>query len=287
MLNRVDRLQVVVPDREKAAVNWARVLGAEHEREDRVHCLGALRSTWRLGDGRVEFLAPDGAGRVQDALAARGAHLFGAGFSTDRLGALTAHLEGLGIEPALEPGQAFLSDEQTGGFGMQVVISLDEELEPVGAIDTFYEATLLVHDVPMRGAQCARIFALDADNFVPIRSADYGYEGILTLFRPRHLDRFEIITPTAPEKTMGRYFARFGECYYMAFAESGALPAIEDRLQADGLGHTAVPFERPAGRVADTIFLHPRTLGGMMLGLSRRTMAWQWSGRPDEVEAPQ
>lgn len=286
MLKRVDRLQVVVPDRDKAAAPWARVLGAEQEREDRVHCLAAMRSTWRLGAGRVEFLSPDGAGPVQDALAARGAHLFAAGFSTDRLGALTAHLEGLGIEPALESGQAFLGAGQAGGFGMQVVISLDEELAPVGAIDTFYEATLLVHDVPTRVAQCARIFDLDTDNFVAIRSAEYGYEGVLTLFRAGQLHRFEMITPTDPEKTMGRYFARFGECYYMAFAESGELPAIEDRLKADGLGHTVVPPDRPEGRVADTIFLHPPTLGGMMLGISRRTMAWQWSGRPDEVQAP-
>ena len=221
MLKRVDRLQVVVPDRDQAAAPWASVLGAEREGEDRVHCLGAMRSTWRLGTGRVEFLSPDGTGMVQDALAARGAHLFAAGFSTDRLGALTKHLEELGIEPALEAGQAFLGAGQTGGFGMQVVISLDEELEPVGAIDTFYEATLLVHDVPTRVAQCAGIFDLDTDNFVPIRSAEYGYEGVLTLFRAGQLHRFEMITPTDPQKTMGRYFARFGECYYMAFGESG------------------------------------------------------------------
>jgi hypothetical protein len=35
--------------------------------------------------------------------------------------------------------------------------------------------------------------------------------------------------------------------------------------------------------VADQIWLHPATLGGMMLGLSRPSMAWSWSGSPERV----
>jgi hypothetical protein len=84
---------------------------------------------------------------------------------------------------------------------------------------------------------------------------------------------------------MGRFFARAGAAFYMAFAESGALAAIEARARERGDGITLVPPERPAGRAADTAFLHPPALGGMMLGLSRPTMAWQWSGHPERVEA--
>ena len=36
---------------------------------------------------------------------------------------------------------------------------------------------------------------------------------------------------------------------------------------------------------ADTLFLHASTLGGIMLGISRPTQAWQWSGHPERVEA--
>jgi hypothetical protein len=35
---------------------------------------------------------------------------------------------------------------------------------------------------------------------------------------------------------------------------------------------------------ANTLFLHPSALGGPMLGLSRPTQAWQWSGHPERVE---
>ncbi len=34
----------------------------------------------------------------------------------------------------------------------------------------------------------------------------------------------------------------------------------------------------------DSMFLHPDALGGMMLGISRQTQAWSWSGRPDWVK---
>lgn len=286
MLKRVDRLQMVVSDRDRAADGWARVLGAEPESEDKVHCLGALRSRWRLGSGCVEFLAPDGAGRVQDALASRGPHLFAAGLATEDFDGLMAHLATRGVTPVVESGQAFLDAGQTGGFGMQVVISPDEVLEPVGALDCFYETTLLVNNAAARVADCAALFGLDAANFVPITSADYGYDGSLTLFRAGQLDRFEIVTPTVAEKTMGRFFARCGECYYMAFAESGQLAAIEDKLIVANLGHTVDPAEREPGQAANTLFVHPPALGGMMLGISRRTQAWQWSGRPDWVVPP-
>lgn len=286
MLKRVDRLQMVVPDRTKAAEGWAGVLGAEPESEDKIKCLGAERSTWRVGASRIEFLSPDGSGKVQDALSSRGAHLFAAGLATEDFEGLVAHLGSRGVRPEIESGQAFLDGADTGGFGMQVVISPESELPKVGNIDFFYETTLLVHDAPARVADCANLFGLDTANFVPIGSADYGYEGTLTLFRDGHLDRFEIITPNVAEKTMGRFFARFGECYYMAFAESGSLPAIEEALNAAGLAHTIEPHERPAGRIADTIFVHPPVLGGVMLGISRRTKAWQWSGHPDWVEEP-
>jgi hypothetical protein len=70
----------------------------------------------------------------------------------------------------------------------------------------------------------------------------------------------------------------------MAFAESHALGAIEARARERGVGHTPEP--PPEGREggADTVFLHPDALGGMMLGLSRPTQAWQWSGHPERVE---
>jgi hypothetical protein len=63
----------------------------------------------------------------------------------------------------------------------------------------------------------------------------------------------------------------------MCFAESGDLPAVEARARQ---------LDAPCTPVGDhTLFLHPKALGGVMLGLSRRTYAWTWSGHPERVEA--
>jgi hypothetical protein len=83
---------------------------------------------------------------------------------------------------------------------------------------------------------------------------------------------------------MRRYYERTGGGFYMAFAETGLLGEIERRARESGAAHTAVP--EPAerdGLGAHTVFLHPASLGGMMLGLSRRSYAWSWSGHPERV----
>jgi len=271
MLTHVDRLQMAVSDRRAVAGYWQAALDAEHEADDAITCLGARRTTLRLGRGRVELLEPDGSGLVQEAIAARGNHL-------------NQHLRSRGSAPSTETGQVFLHANDPAGLGINVVISREEALPPTGLLDRFYETSPLVNDSPARVRRCAELFDLDPDNFVPISSDNYGYEGTLTLFRAGHLDRFEIITPNDASTTMGRFFDKTGECYYMAFAESEHMTTIAERVREHSLGHTRVPPDRPESRPADTIFLHPPALGGMMLGISRPTMAWQWSGQPDKVE---
>ena len=285
MLKRIDRLQVAVPDRGTAAESWTQILGAEPAGEDRIACLGALRTRLRLGDGFIELLEPDGAGVLHDAIAKRGAHLYAAGATTDDLEGLVAHLRSEGLDASLEGGQAFVDPSTSGDVGFRVVLSTDEQRDAVGDLDFFYETTLLVSDAPEAAASCARIFALDGDAFVPISSKEYGYAGSLTLFDRDRLGRFEVISPNKSGNTMGRFFARFGEAFYMAFAESHTLADIEARARELGAGFTLVPPKenRPGG--ADTVFLHASTLGGMMLGISRPTQAWQWSGHPERVEA--
>ncbi|MCP3986475.1 MAG: hypothetical protein GY723_19000 [bacterium] len=284
MLKRIDRLQMAVPDRGAVAARWIELLGAEPAGEDRVGCLGALRTRLRLGNGFLELLEPDGAGRIGDAVAKRGAHLYAAGVATDDVAALAAQLRSQGIEPSEEGGQAFVDPASSGDVSYRVVVSRDEELTPVGDIDYFYETTLLVGDAVAATERCASLFALDADAFVPIDSKHYGYAGTLTLFDPDQLGRFEVITPNDPRKTMGRFFSRFGEAFYMAFAESPALGAIEARARELGVGHTPEPPTEGREGGANTVFLHPDALGGMMLGLSRPTQAWQWSGHPERVK---
>jgi hypothetical protein len=285
MLTRIDRVQLAVPDRGAAAQGWLNLLGAEPAGEDAVVGLAALRSRYRLGDGFIELLEPDGSGPLAEAVGQRGAHLFAAGAATSDLPALRERLQRCGAEFLDECGQLHLAAGCTGDRGLRVVVSEDDTLPPVEAIDGFYEVTNLVADAQAAVRDCADLFALDVEPFVPISSTHYGYAGTLTRFHPDRLHRFEIITPHVPQNTMGRYFGRFGDSLYMAFAESDELAAIEARAAADGVGYTAVPRATDRkGEGADTVFLHPGALGGMMLGISRRTYAWTWSGHPERVK---
>ena len=73
----------------------------------------------------------------------------------------------------------------------------------------------------------------------------------------------------------------------MAFAECDELAVVEERAKHAGAGHTPVRAadRRSEGEGADTLFLHPKALGGMMLGLSRPGYAWSWSGHPERVDS--
>ncbi|MEQ9629739.1 MAG: hypothetical protein RLO02_16295 [Roseitalea porphyridii] len=280
MLSRIDRAVLAVPDAADAAARWIALLEAEPAGVDTVKTLGAKRTRLRLGRGWVELLEPDGAGPIGDVVRRRGPHLFAAGAASPSLPDLLLRLEDKGLDVACFGDQGFTD----AGDGLRIVLSPDTELSRVGAIDNLYEASLLVPDAAATTARVADLFGLDPAPFVPIKSDTFGYDGTLTLFRPRELHRFEIITPTDMTRTMGRYFGKFGPSLYMCFAETDRLPSIESRAAERGDGITPL---RPAGRAADLTsdqtFLHPPSLGGMMLGMSRPTMAWTWSGAPERV----
>jgi hypothetical protein len=129
------------------------------------------------------------------------------------------------------------------------------------------------------------LFGLNSDNCVPIDSKPFGYTGILTLFNRSRLDRFEIITPSDPQNTISRYLARTGASFYMPFGESARLHAIEKRAKSLDAGTTATrPDGRGVHQTPDQLWILPQGLDGLMLGLSRPTIAWRWSGHPERVE---
>jgi hypothetical protein len=275
-LLEIDRIQIVVPDRPEAAARWQRLLDAELVREDRVAALGCRRSVLAVGTSEVELLCADGAGAVEQA----GPGLFAAGFGVDDTSALESRLTGRGVEVTRQGEQLFIAPEAIGDRGLRVVVSPLRERARVGLIQRLYETTLLVPDAAAYTARFAELFGLDPTPFVPIRSENFGYDGTLTLFRPGHLDRVEIITPYDLTKTMGRYFHKRGPCLYMAYAECDR----SDEVRARALEHAPKDWTGPTdGPLPDNQFLHPRALGGAMLGVSRTTFAWSWSGAPERV----
>lgn len=286
MLTEIDRVLIATPDADGAARKWRALVGAEEIRRDRVPLLSARRIILRAGTSDIELVEPDGEGIFADELKRRGrAHLFAAGASSPEPAKVAAHAEKAGAKTADEDGRHYIKLEIEGA-PIRFVISPEERREKAGDLDFFYEATVLAADQAKAVALIAKAFALDTAHFTTITSEAFGYTGVLTLFREGALHRFEVITPVDPAKTMGRYHAREGASFYMAFAESAAMTKIERAAQDEKAGITVDrPATRSASKTADQLWLHPPSLGGMMLGISRPTMAWRWSGHPERVTA--
>jgi hypothetical protein len=274
MLERVDRMQLAVRDREDAAATFAAVLGAQKIGEDTISALGAHRTTVRAGTAEFELLEPSGDGPVTEHLAERPEGIFAGGFASREVAALARHLAGRGIEYTEEGEQLFIAPDQTRGMRM-VISPLSEESSP-GLIDHLYEVTNIVDDHKDSAAFYADAFALDASGFSPIASDQWGYTGTLTLFDPpAHLDRIEL-TQTNQPLAMGRFYERRGQSIYMCYAETADTGPIKNALEDRGARFTA---GREDG--GGNIFIHPTALCGMLMGISRTNLAWTWSGRPE------
>jgi len=278
MLKRIDRIQITARDAEAVAARWTEVVDAVVTGRDSVPALAARRVVIQAGASELEILQPTGEGPVADHLTSGRGGVFAAGVATGDLDALAASLGRNGVEPLRLEGQLFLPGSALGIPGLDMLVSPHVERAPVGLLAEFYEVTHLTADAAHASAAIARLFALDARFFVAIRSETYGYDGALTLFRPDALHRIETIHPYERGKTMARYFDRFGPSLYMCYAETDDLPRVRERL-------VRVAPQGWTGSVTndDGLFIHPKTLGGVMVGVSRRSFAWTWSGHPDRV----
>jgi hypothetical protein len=281
MLDRCDRLQIAVGDRRAAARTFMALLGAEPAREAASRHLGAKITVLALGESEIELCQPDGAGRAQDHLDRHGEGLMTAGYSTPDIERLSRHLEQQGAAIVREAGRLFLGPPATPGLPM--VISPSERRRRVGPVSFLYETTnTLASDWRQAAATYARLFALDASKFSEIGSKRFGYQGTLTLFDPPHrLDRIELSQIVDPNSAMGRFVARRGDSLYMAYVETHDLPAIKARLVAGGARYT--PRGQDPVIELDGLWVHPKDLHGLLLGVSRTGLAWEWSGRKDLV----
>jgi hypothetical protein len=277
MLTRIDRVQITAHDAAAVANRWVELLDARVERHDSIAVLGADRIVISIGDSEVEILQPTGTGPVARHLAAGGG-AFAAGVATHNIHRLRRRLAEAGIVPTQIGPQFFIDAGRLGIPGLNVVISVDVARPRTGLLMNLYEVTHLTEDPAGTAIAIARLFGLDAKHFVAIRSDNFGYDGTLTLFDSNALHRIETINPFDRTKTMGRYFNRFGPTMYMCYGETDRLPELRERLKKlaprDWTGSDADP---------NGLFVHPRALGGIMLGVSRASYAWTWSGHPDRV----
>lgn len=281
MLERVDRVQLAVRDRQSAARTFQALLGAEPARQAESRHLGAWRTVIVLGESELELCEPAGPGPVRDHLDRWGEGLLTAGFSVPRVAAFREHLQARRIPFVAEGDQTYLDPAETAG--MRVVVSPGRPRERAGPVSRLYEVTnTLVSDWRAVAERYTRLFALDASGFSPIRSERFGYAGTLALFDPpRRLDRIELSQVVDGRSAMGRWVARRGDSLYMAYAESDDVAAIAARLRAAGARFTPRGADPLAER--EGLWIHPGALHGLLLGVSRTTLAWEWSGRPGLV----
>ena len=278
MLEHVDRVQIAVRERAAAAQTFIDVFGAETVKDDEVRALAARRRVVHAGTCEFELLEPAGDGPVQAYLDQWGEGLFAAGFSTNNVGALARRLTSKGVQFADEHGQLFIAPDQTPGLRM--VISAEVARPMIGRMRYLYEATNLVRDHEAAAAFYADRFGLDASRFAPIASKLYGYKGQLTLFNPpERLDRIELSQVTDESLAMGRFMKRRGgETLYMCYIEAAEIAPLAERLDAKGMRYAGRGSNDPN---PEGIFLHPATLHGVLMGVSRTNLAWVWSGHPE------
>jgi hypothetical protein len=281
MLERVDRVQLVVKDRQVAARTFGEVLGAQAVREAPSGYLGAARLVLAVGSSEVELCEPTGPGPAAEHLSAQGEGLMTAGFSTHDMATLQANLERHGCRFVSEDSRLYLEPSQT--LGMRVVLSAQAARPRTGLVSHLYEVTnTLVSDWRAAADRYTRIFGLDHSRFSPIKSDHFGYVGTLTLFNPSdRLDRIEISQVTDSKSAMGRWAAKRGDSLYMCYAEADDLRPIIERLTARGARFTPRGSDPKTER--DGLWVHPSALCGLLLGISRTTVGWEWSGQPARV----
>ncbi len=279
MLERVDRVQLAVRDRRAATRTFAELLGGVPTREADSAYLNARRSIIRLGESEVELCEPSGPGPLREYLERWGEGLMTAGFAVRDTRALRARLAAEGVDVAEDSGQAYLEPPATAG--MRVVLTPSWPAPRAGA--RLYEVTnTLVSDWKVAADRYSRLFGLDPSRFSPIRSERFGYVGTLTLFDPpARLDRIELSQVVSPASAMGRWVARRGDSLYMCYLETDDVPGIVRRLEARGARWTPRGGDPKTER--DGLWIHPSALHGLLLGVSRPTLAWEWSGRPTLV----
>lgn len=283
MLDRVDRVQLAVTDAEQAAQRFAALLGAMQSRRAPSAFLNAERIVMALGESEVELCQPRGAGPVRDYLDRFGEGLMRGGLSSPDLPRLRARLIEKGARVVADGDQLYLGPPDT--FGLNLVLSPSRSRQRIGPVSFLYEITnALASDWHQAAARYVDLFGLDEKRFSPIKSSRFGYAGTLTMFDPpARLDRIELSQANDPQFAMGRFVRKRGDSLYMCYCEVHDLPDILARMEREGARITGRGPDIKAEK--DGIWVHPASLHGLLLGISRTTVAWQWSGRPELFRA--
>jgi len=283
-MDRVDRVQVIVRSAQIAAATFHELLGTEVVARNQCRYLDANRTILACGESEIELCEPDGAGRAADFLAGRGEGLMTAGISCAKPQRLKRRLHALEYSVIEDGGQFYLPGSEH--YGMPFVISETRPRSRVGPVSFLFEVTnVLVSDWRRVAAHYAGIFGLNPHNFSRLRNETFGYDGTLTLFDPpNRLDRIELSQVMREDVAMARWTKRYGDSVYMCSCEAHDIENLVERFLSAGVRWT--PRGKSKETERDGFWTHPGDLHGLLLGVSRTTVAWEFSGRPEFVHPP-
>jgi catechol 2,3-dioxygenase-like lactoylglutathione lyase family enzyme len=260
LLERTDRIGLVVPDAEAAAETYRRIFDTRVVDDRADHSTGSRRVTLQWGRDQVELHQPRGEGAAADFLAQGRRGLFLGGFALADPGACASRLERSGVRVRQDGADRFVVvPNDLDGTG--VVLSRRVDHERVGLNDKIWQITYAVPKLRAAVERYSRLFGV-AEMFTNYyRSDHFGYDGAITWFEARDgglLDSLEYLEPTDRGAAVERFVTRGGPGIYMCSIESDAIPEIRRRVEAGGPGWDG---DRAAA------FIHPRRLHGLLVGL--------------------
>ncbi len=284
MLHTVDRILVAVRSLDEAEKNYTHVLAAHPVGEFHSAFLNAQVRRMALGSSEVELCQPTGDGPVQSHLDRFGEGLFQGGVTVDDTAAFEQHLRAISVGFSHADDRLYLNSDDLHGLPLTVSAEpTPRRLRAPGPIEFLYELTMVLRSPWQEIASRYNAgLGLQPDRMVDISFPRFGYDGTLMMFDPDRLDRIELSEAHDPAFAMGRFSAKRGDALYMCYVQTDDLQDVIDRLDQHNsrwTRRTQTPQER------DGLWIHPSTLNGVLMGVSRHSLAWQWSGRPERVQA--
>ncbi|NYT45437.1 VOC family protein [Alcaligenaceae bacterium] len=283
MLKTIDRILVAVDNLDNAETNYKNVLGASTVDDYESTYLNAKVRVMAIGSSWVELCQATGPGITEDRLQKNGEGLLFGGASTATLNQFVEHLNTKGIKHTFADQRIYIGGDLL--YGMPLVVSPPHPAYPATeptSIEFVYELTVVLKSSWREVAgHYTDLFGLDADKRVGITFPRFGYEGSLLMFNDEHLDRIELSEAHDPAYPMGRFSAKQGDGLYMCYVQTNDLADVISRLDTHKCRwtrRTDTPVEQ------DGLWIHPSALNGVLIGVSRTSLAWGWSGKPERVQ---
>lgn len=285
MLKRVDRILVAVNDLDKAEGNYQDILGATRIEDFRSDYLNANIRRLALGSSEVELCTPSGQGPVQTHLEQFGEGLIRGGVTTDDLTSFHQYLKDHKVGCIEADGRLY--PEASDLYNLPLVVSSESTVprqRVPGPIEFLYELTLVLRS-DWRDVATAFVDRLGVkrEEMVDMNNSRFGYVGALMMFEPQQqrLDRIELSEAHDEAFPMGRFSRKRGDALYMCYVETDDIADVIQRL--DSRKHPWIS-RSGSSKERDGLWIPPNVLNGVLIGVSRTSHAWQWSGHPEWVQ---